>query len=234
MVRIAAASPARIRWLGRLPWPDAVRRMQRFTGEREASDPDEIWFCEHPPVFTLGVKTDLSHILDPGDIPVEQSDRGGQVTYHGPGQLMVYPLVDLRRAGLGPRSLVCALEAAVIDCAGEFGIEATQRPGAPGVYVSGAKLAAIGLRLRRGCSYHGMALNVCAGLAPFSRINPCGFENLKAVNFADLGGPADPPLAAARLTPPLLGRLYGSCGSGTATRADRMASSRSSVPASAQ
>ena len=225
------ADTARIRWLGRLPWPDTVRRMQRFTDERDASDRDEIWFCEHPPVFTLGVKTDRSHILDPGDIPVEQSDRGGQVTYHGPGQLMVYPLLNLRRARLGPRSLVCALEAAVIDCAGEFGIEGARRPGAPGVYVAGAKLAAIGLRLRRGCSYHGMALNVCADLTPFLRINPCGFEGLKAVNLADLGGPADPPRAAARLRPHLLGHLYGA---GEAARAERMASSRSEVPASAQ
>lgn len=225
------ADSAGIRWLGRLPWPDAVRRMQRFTGERNASDSDEIWFCEHPPVFTLGVKTNLSHILDSGDIPVEQSDRGGQVTYHGPGQLMVYPLLDLRRAGLGPRSLVCALEAAVIDCAAEFGIGAERRSGAPGVYVAGAKLAAIGLRLRRGCSYHGMALNVCADLMPFSRINPCGLEGLKAVNFADLGGPADPPRAAVRLRPHLLGRIYGSV---QAARPGRMRSSRAEVPASAQ
>ena len=205
--------------------------MRRFTDEREESTGDEIWLCEHPPVFTLGVKTDKSHILDPGDIPVEQSDRGGQVTYHGPGQLMIYPLVNLRRAGLGPRSLVCALEAAVIDCAAGFGIEAQRRPGAPGVYVDGAKLAAVGLRLRRGCSYHGMALNVCGDLAPYSRINPCGFAGLKAVNFADLGGPADPLRAAARLRPKLLGRLYPPAGDRYAART---ASSRSLVPASAQ
>ena len=205
--------------------------MQRFTDKREDSAGDEIWLCEHPPVFTLGVKTDLSHVLDPGDIPVEQSDRGGQVTYHGPGQLMIYPLVSLRRAGLGPRSLVCALEAAVIDCAAGFGIEAQRRPDAPGVYVDGAKLAAVGLRVRRGCSYHGMALNVCADLTPFLRINPCGFAGLKAVNFADLGGPADPLRAAARLKPHLLGRLYPPGGDRYAART---ASSRSLVPASAQ
>ena len=205
--------------------------MRRFTDEREGSAADEIWLCEHPPVFTLGVKTDHSHVLDPGDIPVEQSDRGGQVTYHGPGQLMIYPLLSLRRAGLGPRSLVCALEAAVIDCAAAFGIEARRRPGAPGVYVDGAKLAAVGLRVRRGCSYHGMALNVCADLAPFSRINPCGFAGLKAVNFADLGGPADPLRAAERLRPQLLGRLYPPADDRYAVRT---ASSRSLVPASAQ
>ena len=205
--------------------------MRRFTDEREDSAADEIWLCEHPPVFTLGVKSDLSHILDPGGIPVEQSDRGGQVTYHGPGQLMIYPLVSLRRAVLGPRSLVCALEAAVIDCAAGFGIEAQRRPAAPGVYVDGAKLAAVGLRVRRGCSYHGMALNVRADLAPFSRINPCGFAGLQAVNFADLGGPADPLRAAARLKPHLLRRLYPPAEAGSAART---ASSRSLVPASAQ
>lgn len=202
--------------------------MQRFTGERDEQARDEIWFCEHPPVFTLGVKTEPSHILDPGGIPVEQSDRGGQVTYHGPGQLMIYPLVSLRRAGAGPRTLVRALEGAVIDCAAAHGIEASRRPGAPGVYVAGAKLAAIGLRIRRGCSYHGMALNVCADLDPFSRINPCGFEGLGAVNFASLGGPDSIAGAAAELRPCLLSRLYAS----GARR--RMASSRPAVPASAQ
>jgi len=229
---ILLSDSAKFRWLGRQPWPEVARRMQRFAGERKPSDADEIWFCEHHPVFTLGVKTDPSHILDPGDIPVEQSDRGGQVTYHGPGQLMVYPLLNLRRARLGPRSLVCALEAALIDCAAEFGIKGARRAGAPGVYVAGAKLAAIGLRLRRGCSYHGMALNVCADLRPFARINPCGFAGLQTVNFADLGGPADPSRAAERLKPHLLGRLYGVGGAGAP--AERMAASRSAVPASAQ
>ena len=217
-----------IRWLGRLPWREAVERMQRFTADRGDRTHDEIWFCEHPPVFTLGVKTEPSHVLDPGDIPVEQSDRGGQVTYHGPGQLMIYPLVSLRRAGLGPRTLVCALEDSVIDCAAAHGIEASRRPRAPGVYVAGAKLAAIGLRIRRGCSYHGMALNVCADLGPFSRINPCGFEGLDTVNFASLGGPDSLPAAAAELQPRLLSLLYASSGR------RRTASSRSTVPASAQ
>ena len=182
--------------------------MQSFVAGRCSSTPDEIWFCEHPPVFTLGVKADRSHILDPGDIPVEPSDRGGQVTYHGPGQLMVYPLLNLRRCALGPRTLVRALEAAVIDCAAGYGIEAQCRPGAPGVYVEGAKLAAIGLRVSRGCSYHGMALNVCADLKPFSQINPCGFRGLEAVNFADLGGPGDLQQAVERLKPHLLAWLF--------------------------
>ena len=202
--------------------------MQRFTSERSGSARDEIWLCEHPPVFTLGVKTDPSHILDPGEILVEQSDRGGQVTYHGPGQLMVYPLIALRRAGLGPRSLVCALERAVVDCAADYGIEAAGRRDAPGVYVDGAKLAAIGLRIRRGCSYHGMALNVCADLSPFARINPCGYEGLKVVNFSDLGGPSSLAEAAEALQPHLLARLYSS---GDRRRID---SSRLAAPASAQ
>lgn len=202
--------------------------MQRFTEDRGDETRDEIWFCEHPPVFTLGVKTEPSHILDPGKIPVEQSDRGGQVTYHGPGQLMVYPLVSLRRAGLGPRTLVCALEAAVIDCAAAHGIAAARQPGAPGVYVAGAKLAAVGLRIRRGCSYHGMALNVCADLAPFARINPCGYEGLNAVNFAALGGPGNLADAVVELEPLLLARLYA------AGERRRMSSNRSTVPASPQ
>ena len=209
MVRISDADCASVKCLGRVPWRDSAARMRQFTDERGKSTSDEIWFCEHPPVFTLGVKADLTHILDAGGIPVEQTDRGGQVTYHGPGQLMVYPLVSLRRAGLGPRTFVCALEGAVIDCAADYGIEAARRPKAPGVYVEGAKLAAIGLRVRHGCAYHGMALNVCADLTPFTRIDPCGFEGLKTVNFDDLGGPANLKEAAAALRPHLFARLYG-------------------------
>ncbi len=208
VVRIAGADSVSVKWLGLAPWREAAARMRRFTDERGESGPDEIWLCEHPPVFTLGVKADLTHILDAGDIPVEQTDRGGQVTFHGPGQLMVYPLVSLRRAGLGPRTFVCALEDAVIDCAAKYGIVAGRLPKAPGVYVNGAKLAAIGLRVRHGCSYHGMALNVCADLTPFSRINPCGYEGLQTVNFASLGGPASVVEAAADLQPHLLARLY--------------------------
>ncbi len=209
MVRVDDADCASVKCLGRVPWRHSAASMRQFTDERGESTRDEIWFCEHPPVFTLGVKADLAHILDAGGIPVEQTDRGGQVTYHGPGQLMVYPLMSLRRAGLGPKSFVCALEAAVIDCAAEYGIEAGRRPKAPGVYVEGAKLAAIGLRVRHGCTYHGMALNVCANLTPFLRINPCGFEGLKTVNFGDLGGPANLEEAAAALRPHLFTRLYG-------------------------
>ena len=160
--------------------------MQRFTDTRDESSFDEIWFAEHPPVFTLGLNASREHVLAPGGIPVVQIDRGGQVTYHGPGQLMIYPLIDIRRAGIGVRPLVTALEKAVIRLADDFDIVAVCRKNAPGVYVDGKKLASVGLRIRRGSSYHGMALNVNADLEPFSRINPCGYEGLQVVNLADL------------------------------------------------
>ena len=149
--------------------------MQQFTAERTAATPDEIWFLEHPPVFTLGVNASRAHLLAPGDIPVVQVDRGGQVTYHGPGQLVVYPLIDLKRAALGVRDFVTALERAVIELAAQSGVRAECRRDAPGVYVAGAKLASVGVRVRRQGSYHGLALNVALDLAPFGRINPCGY-----------------------------------------------------------
>jgi lipoyl(octanoyl) transferase len=161
--------------------------MQRFTDSRNAATRDEIWFTEHTPVFTLGVNASREHLLAPGNIPVVQIDRGGQVTYHGPGQLMIYPLIDLRRAGAGVRPLVTALEQSVVDLAASFGIAAASRPDAPGVYVDGVKIASVGLRIRRGASFHGMALNVDVDLEPFSRINPCGFENLEVTDLRHLG-----------------------------------------------
>src|SRR5262245_22844957 len=174
----ALAPPAlpspRVRHLGRVEYEPTWRAMQRFTDERDASTPDEIWFLEHPPVFTLGMNASAAHVLTPGDIPVVQIDRGGQVTYHGPGQLVVYPLVNLRRASLGVRDLVTALERSVIDLASEFGVRAESKRSAPGVYVDGKKLASVGIRIRRGASYHGLALNVSLDLEPFRRINPCG------------------------------------------------------------
>lgn len=176
-----------IRSLGRQAYEPLWRAMQRFTDVRDANTPDEIWFTEHPPVFTLGLNASREHLLAPGDIDVVQIDRGGQVTYHGPGQIMIYPLIDIRRAGIGVRPLVTALEKAAIRLAAEFGISAQCRANAPGVYVDNRKLASVGLRIRRGASYHGMALNVDADLAPFSRINPCGFAGLEVVNLADLG-----------------------------------------------
>jgi lipoyl(octanoyl) transferase len=178
--------------------------MQRFTDERDATTPDEIWFLQHPPVFTLGMNASRAHVLAPGEIPVVQIDRGGQVTYHGPGQLVVYPLIDLRRAGLGVRDLVTALERSVIELAAEYGIGAEARRNAPGVYVEGRKLASVGIRVRRGASYHGLAVNVCLDLEPFSRINPCGYEGLRMTQFSDLGGPGSVEATAAALEPHLL------------------------------
>jgi lipoyl(octanoyl) transferase len=174
-----------IRQLGLAPYEPTWRAMQKFTDERDSSTTDEIWFVEHPPVFTLGMNAGREHVLSPGDIPVVQIDRGGQVTYHGPGQLVVYPLVDLRRRRLGVRELVMALENAVIAYVAELGVAAQGSRAAPGVYVGGAKLASVGLRIRRGASYHGLALNVAVDLAPFERINVCGHRGLAVTRLAD-------------------------------------------------
>ena len=193
----------RVRHLGLAEYEPTWRAMQRFTAERSASTADEIWFLEHPPVFTLGVSASRTHLLAPGDIPVVQTDRGGQVTYHGPGQLVVYPLIDLRRALLGVREFVSALERAVIDLAAEHGISASARREAPGVYVHGRKLASVGVRVRRGGSYHGLALNVALDLAPFARINPCGYEGLQMTQLAELGGPRTVGECAVALEPHL-------------------------------
>ncbi len=186
--------------------------MQRFTEERNASTPDQIWFLEHPPVFTLGMNASADHVLAPGDIPVVQIDRGGQVTYHGPGQLVVYPLVDLRRAKLGVRDIVTALERSVIALAAEFGIEAEARRGAPGIYVGGGrhrgkKLGSVGIRIRRHSSYHGLAMNVNMDLEPFHRINPCGYRGLEMTQLIELGGPGSVTAAAEALEPHLLRAL---------------------------
>ena len=185
--------------------------MQAFTDQRGVDTPDELWVLEHEPVFTLGMNADPAHLLAPGDIPVVQVDRGGQVTYHGPGQLVVYPLIDLRRAGLGVRDLVTALEQAVIATAASFGIVAATRPGAPGVYVEGAKLASVGIRVRRGASYHGVSINVNMDLGPFSRINPCGFEGLAMTQLAALGGPREIAAVAGVLFPELHRSLESRC-----------------------
>lgn len=196
-----------IRRLGRVEYEPTWRAMQRFTDERNASTPDEIWFLEHPPVFTLGMNASADHVLAPGDIPVVHIDRGGQVTYHGPGQLVVYPLVDLRRAKLGVRDIVTALEQSVIALAAEFGIEAEARRGAPGIYVSGRKLGSVGIRIRRHSSYHGLAVNVNLDLEPFRRINPCGYQGLEMTQLAELGGPRSVMAAAEALEPHLLRTL---------------------------
>jgi lipoyl(octanoyl) transferase len=195
--------PARVRQLGRVEYESTWRAMQRFTAERGAGTPDEIWFLEHPPVFTLGMNASRAHLLAPGDIPVVQIDRGGQVTYHGPGQLVVYPLLDLNRLGFGVRDFVSALERAVTDLAAEFGIEAECRRNAPGVYVGQAKLASVGVRVRRTGSYHGLAVNVAMDLEPFSRINPCGYAGLEMTQLCELGGPRTVGACAAALEPHL-------------------------------
>jgi lipoyl(octanoyl) transferase len=203
-----------IRHLGLAPYEPTWRAMQEFTGTRDGSTPDEIWFVEHPPVFTLGMNASREHLLAPGDIPVVQIDRGGQVTYHGPGQLVVYPLIDLRRRRLNVRELVVALENAVIAYAAELGVAGHGSREAPGVYVGGAKLASVGLRIRRGGSYHGIALNVWVDLEPFERINVCGHRGLAVTRlcdhvarFAGAGAAGAMQAAADGLTPHLLREL---------------------------
>ena len=196
-----------IREFGLQPYEPVWHAMQEFTNMRDESTPDEIWFTEHEKVFTLGLNTAPEHLLETGDIPVVQIDRGGQVTYHGPGQLMIYPLIDLRRAGLGVRDLVTALEQSVVDLAAEYDIDAASRRDAPGAYVDGVKLASIGLRIRRGSSFHGMALNVDTDLEPFSRINPCGFKGLEVTSLARLGAESNLNAVRDRLLPHLLAHL---------------------------
>ncbi|MEM8814968.1 MAG: lipoyl(octanoyl) transferase LipB [Pseudomonadota bacterium] len=196
-----------VRELGRQDYQPLWRRMQAFTDRRDAGTDDELWFTEHPPVFTLGVNASREHLLAPGDIPVVQIDRGGQVTYHGPGQLMVYPLIDLRRRQLGVRELVSALEGSVVDLLAEAGVEAHAKKDAPGVYVGAAKVASVGLRIRRGASFHGMALNVDVDLEPFSRINPCGYEDLEMTDLRRLGAGETLDAASTALLPQLARRL---------------------------
>jgi lipoyl(octanoyl) transferase len=197
-----------IRHLGRVDYESTWRTMQHLTAERSAASADEIWFLEHPPIFTLGMNANRAHVIAPGDIPVLQIDRGGQVTYHGPGQLVVYPLIDLKRAALSVRDLVSALENAVINYAAELGIQAHCRKSAPGVYVDERKLASLGIRIRRGSSYHGLALNVDMDLKPFGRIDPCGYPGLEMTQLSDLGGPRSVSLAARGLEPHLMRALF--------------------------
>lgn len=188
-----------IRPLQQRDYLEVWREMQQFTDARNNTTPDEIWLIEHPPVYTLGQNGKAEHILDPRDIPVISVDRGGQVTYHGPGQLVVYVLLDLRRLGMGVRQLVTCLETAVIDYLAELGIAAYADPKAPGIYVQGAKIASLGLRVRRGCSYHGLSFNIDMDLEPFSRINPCGFQNLPITQLRDFGVTRDLNTVAERV-----------------------------------
>ncbi|BBJ95008.1 lipoyl(octanoyl) transferase LipB [Xanthomonas campestris] len=182
--------PAQVRDLGMQDYVPVWRAMQRFTDTRDEHTGDELWVVEHAPVFTLGQAGKPEHVLAPGEIPVLQVDRGGQVTYHGPGQLVVYPLLDLRRLRIGVRDYVCKIEQALIDTLGEWNIIAERRDGAPGVYVGGAKIAALGIRVRCGCTFHGLSFNVAMDLEPFHRINPCGYQGLQVTSVLDLGGPS--------------------------------------------
>lgn len=182
---MTTSRPLIIRRMGLRDYEPVWRAMQTFTSERQEETPDELWVLSHPPVFTQGQAGKAEHLLAPGEIPVIQIDRGGQVTYHGPGQLVVYLLIDVRRAGLGVRELVSLIEQSIIDTLSSVRIEAKTRPGAPGVYVADAKIAALGLRIRRGCSYHGLSLNVAMDMEPFARINPCGYEGLAVTQVAD-------------------------------------------------
>ncbi|WP_347332038.1 lipoyl(octanoyl) transferase LipB [Marinimicrobium locisalis] len=198
--------------LGREAYEAVWHRMRRFTDERDATTADQFWLVEHPPVFTQGQAGKPEHLLLPGDIPVVQTDRGGQVTYHGPGQLVAYPLLNLKRLGIGVRDLVTALEQTLVALLADYGVEAYARPDAPGVYVEGDKVASLGLRVRRGCSFHGLALNVNMDLEPFGRINPCGYQGLKMTQLAAHVTPA-PAMdqVKARLTDHFVQKLGYSC-----------------------
>jgi lipoyl(octanoyl) transferase len=196
-----------LRWLGRAEYEPTWRAMQALTDQRGPETRDEIWFLEHPPVFTLGMNAAREHVLAPGDIPLVQIDRGGQVTYHGPGQLVVYPLLDLRRSALGVRQLVMALENGIIALLASWNIVAVGRRDAPGIYVDGRKLASIGLRIRRGCSYHGLAFNIAMDLEPFRRINPCGYRGLEVIDLRTLGVSLELRNVAELLAPHLLRAL---------------------------
>ncbi len=189
-----------VRRLGLREYRPVWEAMRSFTDARNEATPDELWLVEHPPVFTLGYNGKMQHLIAPGAIPVIHTDRGGQVTYHGPGQMVAYVLCDLRRRGWGVRQLVTALEQAVIVLLNGHGINAEIRRDAPGVYVAGAKIAALGLRVRRGCSYHGLSLNVAMDLAPFSRINPCGYPDMPVTDLRSHGITTGTDALAQRLT----------------------------------
>lgn len=199
--------PLRLRRLGRVDYEPTWRAMQTFSASRTPDTDDELWLLEHPPVFTLGQAGKREHVLTDLGIPVLPIDRGGQVTYHGPGQVVVYVLLDLRRRGYGVKELVSRLEQAVIDLLGEFGVVADRRSGAPGVYIGAAKIAALGLRIRGGCSYHGLALNVDMDLSPFAAINPCGYAGMAVTQTRDWGVADSPEEIGEALVEKLLNAL---------------------------
>ncbi|HHF0508859.1 TPA: lipoyl(octanoyl) transferase LipB [Vibrio antiquarius] len=178
-----------VKRLGRQDYEPVWKAMHEFTDQRTEETPDEVWLVEHNPVFTQGQAGKAEHLINTGDIPVVQSDRGGQVTYHGPGQLVAYFLINLRRKKLGVRDLVTTIENLVINTLKAYNIDSAARPDAPGVYVDGKKICSLGLRIRKGCSFHGLALNVNMDLTPFLRINPCGYEGMEMVQVSQFGGP---------------------------------------------
>ena len=188
-----------VRYLGQVPYEETWKRMQDYTNTRDSDAPDQIWLLEHPPVFTQGQAGKAEHILDTGDIPVVQVDRGGQVTFHGPGQLVVYLLLDVKRLGSGVRHLVTLMEEAVVDALKKSGVEAYAKPDAPGVYVdidsTSAKIASLGLRIRRGCSFHGLAFNLDMDMTPFLRINPCGYQGMRMTQLAEVAPQVTPEQA---------------------------------------
>lgn len=197
-----------VRQLGLQPYEPTYSQMREFTLARDEGSADELWFLQHPRVFTQGQAGKAEHVLAPGDIPVVQSNRGGQVTYHGPGQIVVYILLDLHRRGYGIRQLVTRLENAIVATLAEYGIASSNKPDAPGVYVgSGAKIASLGLRVTQGRTYHGIALNVDMDLEPFSRINPCGYQGLQVTQVKSEGGPADLAAVGRALEQQLLKHL---------------------------
>jgi len=193
-----------IRDLGRVDYVDTWQRMQQFTDSRDEQTPDELWLLEHDPVFTQGQAGKAEHLLFPGEIPVVQVDRGGQVTYHGPGQLVVYVLLNIKRRNLGVRQLVNLIEQSIVDTLAIYQLNAYAKADAPGVYVDEKKVASLGLRIRKGCSFHGLALNVDMDLSPFQRINPCGYAGMQMIQTKDIGGPASIADAKQQLTHQLL------------------------------
>lgn len=207
MMKIDTVKTLNIRWLGLQDYTSCWQAMKDFTNSRDQETPDEIWLLEHHPVFTQGQNGKKEHVLNPGDIPVVQTDRGGQVTYHGPGQLMVYTLIDIKRKAFNVRELVTLLEQSIIDLLAEYGICASAKREAPGVYIDGKKIASIGLRIRRGCSYHGIAFNVAMDLGPFQRINPCGFASLEMTQFSAHHGLATTQEAGRQLANYLMRNL---------------------------
>lgn len=182
----AVKADIKLNYLGLKYYEPIWRAMQAFTDERDANTIDELWMVQHPPVFTQGQAGKSEHLLNPADIPVIQVDRGGQVTYHGPGQIVIYPLIDLKRHKIGIKALVNGIEEALIQTMAEYGVVAKRKEKAPGVYVDGKKIASLGLRVRKGCTFHGLAFNIRMDLEPFSRINPCGYAGLEVIQLSDL------------------------------------------------